>query len=408
MDRAAAEDLDRGDALAHFRDDFDLPAGVIYLDGNSLGALPRGAAAAAARVVEREWGEGLIRSWNTSGWIEAPGRVGDKIARLLGAEPGEVTVADSTSVNLYKLLSAALGLRPGRRVILTEDDNFPTDLYIAEGLAAQVGAEVRRVPREGIAAALGPGVAVLALTHVDYTSGEILDMDALTAAAHEAGALTLWDLSHSTGSVPVDLGAAGADLAIGCGYKYLNGGPGAPAYLYVRREHQAAAESPIRGWMGHTDPFLFASTYQPAAGVRRFLAGTPSIVATALLEVAIDTWLRADMSLVRSKGSALTRLFMEVVDDACGPFGASIASPREETCRGSQVSVRHPQGYRVMRALIDAGVIGDFRPPDLMRFGFPALYTRYVDAYDGAMALAEVLRTESWRNPQYQSREAVT
>ncbi|HYM48991.1 MAG TPA: kynureninase [Candidatus Limnocylindrales bacterium] len=410
MDRSVCAGFDRQDPLAPVRDEFALPEGVVYLDGNSLGALPKATGPRLQEVANREWGDGLIRSWNDAHWIDAPRRIGDKIAQLIGARPGEVIAADSTSVNLYKLLAGALRAQPDRHFILTEASNFPTDLYIAEGLVELLGGHqaLRIVPREQLMGAVDPSVAVVMLTHVDYASGMIHDMAALTAAAHAQGALMLWDLSHSTGAVPVELTAHQVDLAVGCGYKYLNGGPGAPAYLFVRQGLQEAMETPLQGWMGHAAPFAFEADYRPAPGIQRQLAGTPPILAMAALEVAVDLWLRVDRTEVRRKSMALGDLFVRLVDERCAGLGLELASPRERQQRGSQAAVRHPEGYRIMRALIDRGVIGDFRTPDLMRFGFAPLYTRYVDVWDAVDALREVVTSRAYERPEYGTRLTVT
>lgn len=410
MDRETCLSFDEQDPLSTLRSRFALPEGIVYLDGNSLGALPAETAARIDQVVRQEWGIGLIRSWNEAGWMDAPTRIGDKIARLIGAQPGEVIVADSTSVNLFKLLAGAVRLQPGRHFILTENGNFPTDLYVAEGLVALLGGRhaVRHVERSAIERSLDGSVALLMLTHVDYTSGAILDMAGITAAAHRYGVLTLWDLSHSAGAVPVDLAASEVDLAVGCGYKYLNGGPGAPAYLFVARRLQDEIRTPIAGWMGHATPFAFEGTYHPAPGVRRYLAGTPPILSMAALEGAIDILLRAEQQEVRRKSQALGDLFIRLVEERCAGFSLEVSSPLDAALRGSQVALRHPQAYRIIRALIDAGVIGDFRPPDLMRFGFAPLYTRYVDIWDAVERLHQVLLTRAWQNPAYEGRLAVT
>jgi kynureninase len=410
VDRQTCLTFDRQDPLASFREAFLLPDGVIYLDGNSLGALPRQTASRLKEVVAREWGEGLIRSWNEASWIEAPARVGDKIGRLIGAGPGEVIVADSTSVNLFKLLAGALRLQPNRHFILTEAANFPTDLYVAQGLIELLGGNqaLRVVERQQLEQAIDGSVAVVMLTQVDYATGALHDMSTISAAARRYGALTLWDLSHSAGAVLVDLHDAQADLAIGCGYKYLNGGPGAPAYLFVARALQEAMRSPIAGWMGHAQPFAFEPAYRPAAGIVRQLAGTPPILSLLALEVAIDVWLQADLKEARHKSMALGDLFIRLVDETCHSLGVEVASPRQAERRGSQVSLRHPHGYPIMRALIDRGVIGDFRTPDLMRFGFAPLYTRYVDVFDAVSCLSEVLDTRAWDHPRYRDRLPVT
>ena len=410
MDRETCSAFDRQDPLRAFRSEFILPDEVVYLDGNSLGALPRATGARLAEVIAQEWGVGLIRSWNDAHWIEAPGRIGDKIARLIGAQAGEVIVADSTSVNLFKLLAGALRLQPGRHFILTENENFPTDLYIAQGLIQLLEGNhaLRVVKRAEIEHAIDGSVAVLMLTHVDYASGEIHDMRRLSELARRHGVLTLWDLSHSAGAVPVDVRGSQVDLAVGCGYKYLNGGPGAPAYLFVSAALQDAMTSPLAGWMGHATPFAFIPEYQPARGIRRQLAGSPPVLSMAALEVALDLWLRVDRQEARRKSMALGDLFIRLVDETCRGLDVSVASPREATTRGSQVSLRHDDGYRVMRALIARGVIGDFRAPDLMRFGFAALYTRYVDVYDAVDVLRDVLTSRSWQRPEYGTRLTVT
>ena len=403
--RADMEELDRADPLASFRDEFSLPDGVIYLDGNSLGALPRATAGRVAAVMEQEWGRGLIRSWNDAGWIGLAEKVGDKIGRLLGAPPGTVIAADSTSVNLFKLLGAALTMRPGRRVILSEAGNFPTDLYIAEGLVALLGQthELRTVPAADLAAALNQDVAVVMLTHVNYQTGAMLDMAALTSAAHAAGGLILWDLAHSVGAVPVDLVAADADFAVGCGYKFLNGGPGAPAFLYVAARLQAEARYPLTGWLGHAEPFAFFPSYSPAPGVARAVVGTPSILAMAALEVGVDIALRVPMEQIQTKSLAQSDVMIAVAAQECP--GLALATP---TQRGSQVSFRHPDAYAVMQALIFRGVIGDFRTPDVLRFGITPLTLRYAELWDAVAALRDVLAKETWREERFQVLNRVT
>ncbi len=407
--RPDAERLDAADPLAPFRDRFLLPEGLVYLDGNSLGALPKAAADRVARAVSREWGEGLVRSWNDAGWIDLPRRVGGKVGRLVGAEPGEVVCADSTSVNLFKVLSAALSLRPERRTILSEEGNFPTDLYVGEGLTRLLdrGHRVRLVPKGALRAALDGDVAVLLLTHVDYRTGERHDMEALTRAAHESGALAVWDLAHTAGAMPVDLHAARADFAVGCGYKYLCGGPGAPAFLWVPRRLQGSFSQPLSGWLGHAAPFAFESAYRAADGIARFLCGTPPILSMSALDAALDVLLEADLEAVRAKSEALTTLFAEAVEEGCGGR-LPLVSPREAARRGSQVSFAHPDGYAVMQALIARGVVGDFRAPDVLRFGFAPLYVRFVDAFDAARALVDVLSTRAHERPEFRRTAAVT
>lgn len=401
--------LDAADPLAACRARFILPDGVIYLDGNSLGALPRTTPGRLERVVRQEWGEGLIRSWNGAGWIDLPQRVGDKIGRLVGAAPGQVVVADSTSVNLFKALAGAVRLRPGRPVVLSERGNFPTDLYIAQGLGEMLGGiELRLVGREEIPAAIDERTAVVMLTHVDYRSGAMHDMAAVTRAARDAGALMLWDLAHSAGAVPLDLDGCGVDLAVGCGYKYLNGGPGAPAFLHVASRHQEAFRQPLTGWMGHAAPFTFDTVYEPAPGIRRALCGTPAVLALAALEAGVDELLAVDMADVRRKSVAMTGLFRRLLDRECAGFGLAPVGPDDPERCGSQVSVRHPQGYAVMQALIARSVIGDFRAPDIMRFGFAPLYLRFADVRDAVLTLKDVLATGAWDRPEFQRRAAVT
>lgn len=387
-----------------------MPPDLIYLDGNSLGPLPIATIQRVRETVEREWGVGLIRSWNDAGWITASERIGDKIARIIGAGPGEVIVCDSTSINLYKLLMAGLALQDRRHVVLTQQGNFPTDLYVARGAVEAFGGERRvvAVPGDQLKDSLDQGVAILYLTQVDYRTGEMLDMGSLTLEAHAAGALVLWDLSHSAGAIPVDLGAANADLAVGCTYKYLNGGPGAPAYLFVRKDLQARLQNPVPGWFGHAKPFEMSPDYVAAGGIRRFLSGTPPIVAMNALECGIDMWLEVDQGALRAKAIALTDLFIELVSTFLERFGMEIASPLDPARRGNQVALRHPDAYRVCRALIDRGVIGDFREPDILRLGFPPLYLRYEDVANAAANLESVLRDEEWRDDRYGVRAAVT
>ncbi len=408
--RAAAEALDRADPLAGFRDEFALPADVIYLDGNSLGAQPIATAARIAAVIGTEWGQGLIRSWNDAGWIGLPEAIGDKIARLLGAPPGSVLAADSTSVNLFKLLSAALDLRPDRRVILSEAGNFPTDLYIAEGLVASLGADyaLRTVAAADLPGAITDDVAVVMLTHVNYRTGAMHDMAGLTRAAHSAGALILWDLAHSAGAVPVDLSGAGVDFAVGCGYKFLNGGPGAPAFLYVAPALQAASRYRLTGWLGHADPFAFEPQYRPATGIARATVGTPSIIAMAALETGVDLALRAPMAALRCKSLAQSRLLIDLVAARCADAGFTLATPLDDAARASQVSFHHDHAYKITQALIERGVIGDFRAPDIIRFGITPLYLRSVDVWDAVDILAAVMARGVWREERFAAMRRVT
>ena len=382
LDEARA--LDAADPLRAHRDAFDLPPGLIYLDGNSLGPPPRAALARLAEVAAREWGGQLIAGWDRAGWMAAPARIGDAIARIVGAGPGEVLAADSTSVNLFKLLSAAVRLRPDRRVILTEAGNFPTDRHVADGLAAlRPGLEVRAVPAEAISGALGEDTAVLLLCHVHYRSGARHDMRALTAQAHAHGALAVWDLSHSAGAVPVDLNGARADMAVGCGYKFLNGGPGAPAFLFVAARHQGAAQPAPQGWMGHADPFAFSDIYAPAPGLARFLTGTPGVLGLAALEAGVAAWLAADLAALFEKSARLFDMFAALCP------ALELLTPRDAALRGSQISFRHANARAIMQRLAARGIIGDYRPPDIMRFGLTPLYTRYAEIFSAAEAVKE-------------------
>ena len=404
---------DAGDPLAPFRDRFVLPEGLIYLDGNSLGPVPRATVEAVARTVEIEWGRDLIAGWTKHGWIDLQLRVGAAIAGLIGARPGEVVVADSTSVNLFKLLAAALRLRPGRRAIVSERRNFPTDLYVAQGLGELLGnggLELRLVDgeAEGIEAALDGDVAALMLTHVDYRTGRVHDMARLTAAAHDAGALALWDLAHSAGALPVELNACDVDLAVGCGYKYLNGGPGAPAFLYAAARHQAEMRLPLTGWLGHAAPFAFEPSYRPAPGVRQGLVGTPPILSMAALDEALDVFDGLAMADVRRKSQSLTSLFLRLAEERAGGFGLSLACPADQDVRGRQASLRHSDGYAIVQALIADGVVGDFRSPDVLRFGFAPLYVSHADVWDAVERLRQVLEAGTWRESRFQERRAVT
>lgn len=422
LSREAALALDAADPLAPLRAQFDIPEGLIYLDGNSLGVLPRATPARVQQVVQQEWGRGLIGSWNSAGWIALPQRVGDKIARLVGAGAGELVCADSTSVNLFKVLSAALSITqadaPQRRVILSERSNFPTDLYVAEALARERGYTLVLAEADDLPALLDDGVAVLMLTHVNYRTGRMHDMAALSSAAHAAGALTVWDLAHSAGAVPVDLTNDGADFAIGCGYKYLNGGPGAPAFVWAHPRHADRFWQPLAGWMGHAAPFEFTPGYRPAAGISRYLCGTPAVLAMAALDCGVDTVLAAEplggLGALRAKSLALTTLFADLVEARCSGHGLVLVSPREEAQRGSQVCLSRADGaYAIVQALIARRVVGDFRAggsdlPDILRFGFTPLYTRFVDAWDAAEQLRQVLESGDWRRPEFNRRHAVT
>jgi kynureninase len=405
LDEARA--LDAADPLAFARERFMLPSGAIYLDGNSLGALPRGTQDAVDQVMADQWGSDLIASWTKHGWIDWPARIAAKLAPLLGCGPGELLIADSTSVCLFKLLSAAVQARPGRSAIVTSDGNFPTDLYVAQGLAELVGATVHSAAATGVTDAIDSDTAVVMLTHVDYRSGEKFDIAAINQAAHDAGALTVWDLSHSAGALALDLNADGCDMAVGCGYKYLNGGPGAPAYIYVAEHLQDKLRPALQGWMGHAEPFAFEAAYEPVPGIGRFLTGTPSILALAALDAGLDTFGGITMAEAEAKSRAVSQHFVDEVEARCGNE-VRLASPRTASARGSHVSFAHPEGYAVMQALIARGVIGDFRAPDLLRFGFAPLYNRFEDAWTAAAVLAEILSTREWDAPRFHERSRVT
>lgn len=408
--RDEAVALDNADELQHVREEFLLPEDVIYLDGNSLGPLTGRAAERVAEVVRREWGRSLIAAWNSHGWIRLAQRVGDAIAPLIGAGPGEVMVADSTSINLFKVLAAAQELQPGRPVIVSEEENFPTDLYMAQGLAELLGGGVELVvvPRHRLAEALGNRVGVVFLTHVDFRTGEMHDMGRVTRVVHEAGALMVWDLAHSAGAVPVDLAGCETDFAVGCGYKYLNGGPGAPAFLWVPRRLQDRARSPLWGWLGHEAPFEFATGFRPAPGIARWQCGTPPILALAALECGVEVMAAAGIGRLRRKSLALAEMLMALVERECSGFGLERASPREAERRGSQLAYRHPNAYALCQALIAHGVVGDFRAPDLLRLGLCPAFVRFVDIWDAVARLREVLVDRLWDRPEYRVRRTVT
>ena len=394
--RHAVAELDAADPLRGLRSRFTLPEGVVYLDGNSLGALPAAAPARIAELVTREWGQGLIRSWNDAGWYDLPRGLGDRIAPLIGAAAGQVVVCDSTSVNLFKVLTATLRLRPDRPVIVSELGSFPTDLYLTEG----VGSYQRRLlGRDGdtLEQLIGPDTAVVLLSHVDYRTGRLQDMAAVTELAHRHGALVVWDLCHSAGALPVQLDDCAADFAVGCTYKYLNGGPGSPAFLYAAARHHQDARQPLTGWFGHAEPFAFEPGYRPAEGIGRFLTGTPPLLAFAGLQAALDVWADVDLAALRAKSLSLSSLFLELT----APLGLESVTPAEPERRGSQVSLRHPQAYQVMQALIAEGVIGDYRAPDMLRFGFTPLYLSHTEVWDAAETLRDVLGSGSWRDPRF-------
>ena len=407
LSRAGAAALDATSPLREHRARFDLPDGLVYLDGNSLGPLPRGVAARMDEVLTREWGDGLIGSWNDADWIHLPRRVAAQVAPLVGARPEEVHVGDSTSVLLFKTMTAAMRMRPGRRALVLEPTTFPTDGYVAAGLADLLDLELRWCDPDDPAAALDEDVALLALTHVDFRTGRMYDMAALTEAAHAAGALAQWDLCHSTGAVPVDLTGCGADFAVGCGYKYLNGGPGAPAFAYVAQQHHDAVRQPITGWMGHARPFDMERDYAPVPGIGRLSSGTPGVLALSALETALAVFGDVDVAELRAVSLSLTDLFLDLVDARLGNR-VEVITPRSHAERGSQVSLRHPEAYGVVQALIARQVVGDFRTPDVARFGFAPLYVSHVDVWDAVDHLVEVLDRDEHRDPAYAVRNLVT
>jgi kynureninase len=403
--------LDAADPLSGLRTEFTLPNGVIYLDGNSLGALPRRTSDRVRRLIEHEWGQRLIRSWNEAGWWDLPIELGDRLAPLLGASPGEVVVCDSTSVNIFKTLAAALRMRPGRRAVVAESGGFPTDLYIAEGLAGALGGVDRRLVADvsELPGVLDDDVAVVLLNHVDYRTGHLQDMAAVTDLVHRHGALVIWDLCHSAGALPIELDACGVDFAVGCGYKYLNAGPGSPSFVFCAERHIGSVRQPLSGWWGHAEPFAFKTGYTPDPGIRRFLTGSQPVVGGAALAASLDVWESVDMAALRAKSLALTDLFIRRAEE----LGLESLTPRDPARRGSQVALRvrdgdPGDGYAIVQALIDRAVIGDFRAPDIMRFGFTPLYLRYVDVWDATEALADILRTGAWKDEKYSVRNAVT
>lgn len=407
--------LDEQDPLAPLRQQFALPEGVIYLDGNSLGARPVASLERARQVIEQEWGDGLIRSWNSAGWRDLPQRLGDRLAPLIGAGGGEVVITDTTSINLFKVLSAALQVQaeraPERRVIVSESSNFPTDLYIAEGLTRmlQQGYSLRLVDSpEQLPAAIDQDTAVVMLTHVNYKTGYMHDMQAVTGLIHEAGALSLWDLAHSAGAVPVELNRSGADYAIGCTYKYLNGGPGSQAFAWVAPALCDLVTQPLSGWFGHARQFDMATQYEPSSGIARYLCGTQPITSLAMVECGLEIFEQTDMQSLRRKSLALTDLFIELVEQRCAGHDLKLVTPRDHAKRGSHVSFEHPEGYAVIQALIARGVIGDYREPRIMRFGFTPLYTRFSEVWEAVQILGEILDEKTWAQAQFQVRHSVT
>ena len=407
-----ALEKDHHDNLVHFRSHFSLPEGIIYLDGNSLGVLPNGVMDHLQNAVTEDWGRGLIRSWNEAGWINLPEIVGAKIARIIGASPDHVVMADSTSINLFKVISAACALNPDRKKIITERRNFPTDNYIAEGVIKQMGGSHQLVhldEGDDIAASLDKDTAVVMLTHVNYQTGRMHDMAAITKAAHDAGVLVIWDLAHSAGAVPLSLEADNIDFAVGCSYKYLNGGPGAPAFVYVAERHLGGFTQPLSGWFAHQSPFTFDPEYKPACDIKQYLCGTPPVLSAIALDAALVIWEDVDLNQLRAKSLALTDYFIELVESRCQGHDLTLITPREGDARGSQVSFTHPEaGYAIISALIAEGVIGDFRAPDILRFGFTPLYTSFSDVWYAVDKLADILETRRWDQPQFHQRKAVT
>ena len=411
LDAAAVDAMDAADPLRDYRKQFALADGLIYLDGNSLGAASATAFAELEKAAKEEWGRDLIKSWNTAGWFQLPLALGDRIGRLIGAAAGQTVVCDTTSLNIYKALHAALALRPGRKVIVAEAGSFPTDLYVAEGVASTLpGTQLRLegIDAPNIEDLIDASVAVVLVNHVNYKSGELRDMAALTKRAHEAGALVVWDLCHSAGALPVDVDGSGVDFAVGCTYKYLNGGPGAPAFVYAAARHHDGIVQPLSGWWGHARPFAFEHRFAAGEGMVRFLCGTQPVLSLRALKGALDLWDTVDMAALRDKSIALTDLFIRLVEEKCGQYGVVLESPREGARRGSQVSFAHEGAYQVMQALIERGVIGDFRAPATMRFGFTPLYVGYRDVFEAVNVLEEILRTGIWRDVRYAVRGAVT
>jgi len=401
--------MDDADVLAPLRDAFSLNEGEIYLDGNSLGPVSASVRRRVNEVLDVEWGRGLVRGWNDAGWMAEPTRLGDRLAPLIGARPGEVLVADTLTFLIAKLIGAALEQRPDRHVVLTDAANFHSDIYIIEAMCQRAGRKVtmKTIDRERLDEELNDDVALVELTQVDYRTGESLDMAGITEKVHAAGALMLWDFAHSAGAVPLDVTAADVDFAAGCGYKYLNGGPGAPAFLYIRKSWQGVLRNPLPGWLGHARPFDFELAYEPADGVQAFVTSSPSIVALAALDGALDIWDRASMTEVRAKSLAMTDLFIQLVEDRL-PGVFEVVTPREHHKRGSQVALRHTEGYAIIQSLIENGVIGDFRAPDICRFGFTPLYLRFVDVFDAVERIVGVMDAESFRDPRFTVRNAVT
>ncbi|MDG1709105.1 MAG: kynureninase, partial [Emcibacteraceae bacterium] len=402
--------LDNADPLRKFSEEFHLPEGMIYLDGNSLGAMPKAAKARALEVIEQEWGEDLIKSWNKAGWFDLVEKLGDKVATLIGADKGEVIYADSTGINVYKLVAAGLELNPNRKQIVMEGSNFPTDNYMVQGLIKQLdrGHEIRFAEDGDIMDAITDDVAVVCLTHVHYKTGHLHDMAAITKKAHDVGALVVWDLCHSAGALPVDLNGCDVDFAVGCTYKYLNGGPGSQSFMFVAKRHHGKAAQPLTGWWGHDAPFGFERDYRPRKDIRQFSTGTEPVVSLAMSEVGLDVFLRADMNEIRKKSLKLCDLFIQLIKERLGGYGFEIVTPRDHAKRGSQVSISSKNGFPIMQAVIDAGVIGDFRAPDIMRFGFTPLYVSYVNVWDAIERLVKIMENDTWDQEKFKQVGSVT
>lgn len=411
MTLADVQVLDAADPLAHKRAEFDVPDAVIYLDGNSLGCLPKAVRTRVADVIDQQWGSDLIKSWNIHGWIDLPVLTGEKIARLIGAAPGQVISCDSISVNLFKLLSAALGLQRGRSVVLSQQDNFPTDVYMVQGMSALLGSQrcqLVTVSSDELENQLNEDVAVLMLTHVNFRSGYIHDMQRLTELAHNKGILVIWDLAHSAGVLPLQLDQCQVDFAVGCTYKYLNAGPGAPAFLYVASRHLPTVTQALSGWMGHVSPFKFSTDYEGALGIEKFLTGTPPVISMSALDAALDVFNDVDMQQVRHKSRQLTELFITLATQTPALAPLLLASPADADQRGAQLAWRHPHAYAICQALIADGVIGDFRAPDVLRFGFSPLTLRYEDIWNSVQRLASILETGRWQAPEFSQTSRVT
>ena len=411
LTRSDFEKLDELDAIAAFRDEFSLPEGDIYMSGNSLGAMPKKAMAKAQEIVLDNWGKSLIKSWNIHGWFTLSQTIGDKLAPTIGANPGEVVVTDATGINIFKVIAAGLAMNPDRKKIVMEGSNFPTDNYTAQGLVKLLGDKHEIVfaeEEEGILDAIDESVAVVCITQVHYKSGRLLDMKKITEKTQACGAISIWDLCHSGGALPVDLNGCNVDFAIGCTYKYYNGGPGSPAFVFCPKRHQGKALQPLTGWYSHAAPFAFERDYRPAENINQMLSGTQGIISLAVTEVGVDITARADMNELRKKSLKLSELFMQLIEQECGDYGFNIITPKEDARRGSQVAMSHENGYAIVQALIAAGVMGDFRAPDTLRFGLTPLYIRYVDVWDAVARLKDIMSNETYKKEEFNKVHAVT